>query len=68
MGAFEEIKGKAKEAVGSVTGSDELRTEGQQQQHKATEERKAEQARLEAEKHERKAEGHEAAERRHQGT
>lgn len=66
--AFEEVKGKAKEAVGSVTGSDDLRQEGQSQQRKADEEDKAERARLEAEKHEDKAEGHEAVEREHQGS
>jgi uncharacterized protein YjbJ (UPF0337 family) len=66
--AFEEIKGKAKEAAGSVTGSDDLRKEGQSQQNKVEEQDKAEERRLEAEKHEKKAEGHEGAERKHQGT
>ena len=32
MGALDEAKGKAKEAAGSVTGSDDLRHEGQAQQ------------------------------------
>jgi uncharacterized protein YjbJ (UPF0337 family) len=68
VGVLEEAKGKAKEAVGGVSGSNDLRDEGQAQQRKAGEEDKAEQARLEAEKHESKAEGHEGAERRHQGT
>ncbi|WP_084216406.1 CsbD family protein [Pseudonocardia spinosispora] len=68
MGAIEEAKGKAKEAAGSLTGSDDLRREGQAQQNKADEEEKAERARLEAEKHEHKAEGHEGVERKHQGT
>jgi uncharacterized protein YjbJ (UPF0337 family) len=66
--AFEEVKGKAKEAAGSATGSDDLRKEGQSQQHKAGEQEKAEQARAEAERHENKAEGHEGAERNHQGS
>jgi uncharacterized protein YjbJ (UPF0337 family) len=68
MGAFEEAKGKAKEAVGSVTGSDDLRTEGQAQQRKADEEQRAERARLDAERHEDRAEAHERAEERRQGT
>ncbi|MGQ0483586.1 MAG: CsbD family protein [Pseudonocardia sp.] len=68
MGAFEDVKGKAKEAAGSATGSDDLRAEGQAQQRKSNEEDKAEHARLEAEKHEAKAEGHESTERKNQGT
>lgn len=68
MGALEEAKGKAKEAAGSVTGSDDLRTEGQAQQRKADEQDKADSARLEAEKHEKKAEGHEGVEAKHQGS
>jgi uncharacterized protein YjbJ (UPF0337 family) len=68
MGAFEEAKGKAKEAVGSVTGSDDLREEGQAQQLKGEEERRAEQARIEAERHEGRADTHEQAEARRQGS
>ncbi|WP_445183172.1 CsbD family protein [Pseudonocardia sp. Cha107L01] len=68
MGALEEAKGKAKEAAGSVTGSDDLRTEGQAQQRKSDEQDKAESLRLEAEKHEKKAEGHEGIEAKHQGS
>ena len=34
-GAVEDVKGKAKEAVGSVTGRDDLTREGQAQQDKA---------------------------------
>lgn len=68
MSGLEETKGKLKEAAGSVTGSDGLRHEGQSQQRKSAEEEKADQARLEAEKHENRADGHENAERRHQGT
>jgi uncharacterized protein YjbJ (UPF0337 family) len=66
--ALEEVKGKAKEAAGSVTGSDDLRKEGQSQQNKVEEQDKADQAHAEADKHESKAEGHEGAERKHQGT
>ncbi|HEY2205327.1 MAG TPA: CsbD family protein [Pseudonocardia sp.] len=68
MGAFDGIKGKAKEAAGSLTGSDGLRTEGQAQQRKADEETKAERARIQAEKHEARAEQHETTEQRHQGS
>lgn len=68
MGVFDQIKGKAKEAVGSATGSDGLRREGQAQQLKAEEERRSRKARLEADKHARQAEAHERAQRRHQGT
>lgn len=34
-GVAEGIKGKAKEAIGTVTGSDDLKNEGQAQQDKA---------------------------------
>jgi uncharacterized protein YjbJ (UPF0337 family) len=68
VSAFEEAKGKAKEATGSLTGSDDLREEGQAQQRKSEEERKAEDAQAEAEKHADRAERHENAESRHQGS
>ncbi|MCW2731367.1 MAG: hypothetical protein JWR13_2183 [Mycobacterium sp.] len=38
-GVVEDVKGKAKEAVGSVTGRDDLKREGQAQQDKAEAER-----------------------------
>ena len=41
MGTADKAKGKLKEAVGSVTGSDDLRKEGQAQQHKGRLEEKA---------------------------
>jgi hypothetical protein len=65
---LKKLKERPRKAVGGVSGSNDLRDEGQAQQRKAGEEDKAEQARLEAEKHESKAEGHEGAERKHQGT
>jgi uncharacterized protein YjbJ (UPF0337 family) len=68
VGGFEEVKGKAKEAVGGVTGSDSLRAEGQSQQRKAEQEEKADQAHAEAERHEERAEAFERTEERHQGT
>jgi uncharacterized protein YjbJ (UPF0337 family) len=68
MGSAEEAKGKLKEAVGSVTGSDDLRKEGQAQQRKGQQEEKAAEARATADEHERQAESFEHAERDHQGT
>jgi uncharacterized protein YjbJ (UPF0337 family) len=68
MGALDEAKGKAKETVGTVTGSDDLREEGQAQQRKADEEQRAERARATAEAHEERAERHEHNEQSHQGT
>ncbi len=68
MGIADEAKGKLKETAGSVTGSDELRKEGQAQQLKGRQEEKAAQARETAEEHERKAEGFERVEQEHQGT
>jgi uncharacterized protein YjbJ (UPF0337 family) len=54
-GIVEDVKGKVKEAVGAVTGKDDLRHEGRAQQDKAAAERdvaakeaKAERARAEA--------------------
>ena len=38
-GVVEDVKGKAKEAVGSVVGNDDLKHEGQAQQDKADAER-----------------------------
>jgi uncharacterized protein YjbJ (UPF0337 family) len=68
MGSAEEAKGKLKEAAGSVTGSDDLRQEGQAQQLKGQQEEKAADARAVADEHERKAETFERSERDHQGT
>jgi uncharacterized protein YjbJ (UPF0337 family) len=68
VGGFEEVKGKVKETVGGLTGSDSLREEGQSQQRKAEQEEKADQARAEAERHEERAEVFESNEERHQGT
>lgn len=55
MGAFEEIKGKAKEAVGDLTNDTDLKREGSAQQQKGEAEREATQARAEAKAHEVKA-------------
>ena len=55
MGAFEEIKGKAKEAVGDLTNDADLKREGKAQKQKGEAEREATQARAEAKAHEVKA-------------
>ena len=68
MGTPDKAKGKLKEALGSLTGSDDLRKEGQAQQHKGHHAEKAAEARAMAEKHEREAELFEDEERRRQGT
>lgn len=56
MGAFDEVKGKVKEQVGSLTGDENLRREGQLQDAKGENERKETEARAEAQAHEKKAE------------
>jgi len=60
MGAFEEVKGKAKEAVGDLTDNADLQREGEAQASRGAEERKATEARAEAKAHEAKADAHEA--------
>jgi uncharacterized protein YjbJ (UPF0337 family) len=59
----EELKGKAKEFVGNLTGSDGLRAEGQAQQHKAAEEQRAESAQQVADRHAERADELSAHER-----
>jgi uncharacterized protein YjbJ (UPF0337 family) len=48
-GVVEDVKGKAKEAIGTVTGRDELIQEGKAQQDKAEAERDVAQKEAEAE-------------------
>jgi uncharacterized protein YjbJ (UPF0337 family) len=48
-GVVEDVKGKAKEAVGTVTGRDDLTQEGKAQQDKAEAERDAAKKEAEAE-------------------
>ena len=60
MGAFEELKGKAKEAVGDLTNNPDLVREGQAQEDKGEAEREATEARVEAKAHEAKAKAAEA--------
>jgi uncharacterized protein YjbJ (UPF0337 family) len=65
-GIVEDVKGKAKEAVGALTGQDEMKREGQAQQHKADAEREVAQKEAEAEKARAEAQSHEAEQRSHQ--
>lgn len=68
MGVSDEAKGKLKEATGSITGSDDLRQEGQAQQEKSEHESEAAKKRAEADAADAKAEGAEDKEKGHQGT
>jgi uncharacterized protein YjbJ (UPF0337 family) len=55
MGVAEELKGKAKQAVGDLADNDALKIEGEAQSEKGAEERKETEARAEAKAHEKKA-------------
>lgn len=65
-GVVEDVKGKAKEAFGSVTGNEDMRREGEAQQSKAAAERDVARKEGEAEKARAEAEMHEAEQRAHQ--
>ena len=65
-GVVEDVKGKAKEAVGAITAKDELRREGMAQQDKAAAERDVAVKEAEAEKARAEADVHEAEQRSHQ--
>ena len=65
-GVVEGVKGKAKEAIGSVTGNTELEREGEAQQDKADAQRDVAAKEAEAEKSRAKAEAHEAEQRSNQ--
>jgi uncharacterized protein YjbJ (UPF0337 family) len=65
-GMVEGVKGKVKEAVGAVTGEDELRREGRAQQEKAAAQREVAVKEAEADKARVAAKGHEAEQRLHQ--
>jgi len=67
-GIVEDVKGKAKEAVGAVTNNDDLRDEGQAQQRKADAERDVAKKEAEAESARAKSEAYEAEQRAHQNT
>ena len=59
MGAFEEAKGKLKQAAGDLTDKPELREEGVAQEAKGEHEQAEAEARAAAREHERKAEAFE---------
>ncbi|MCU1463342.1 MAG: CsbD-like [Acidimicrobiales bacterium] len=63
MGAFEEAKGKVKEAVGDLTNNPDLEREGEAQKDRGKAEREATEARVEAKAHETKAKAKEAEQR-----
>jgi len=65
-GVVEDVKGKAKEAAGAVTGNQELKREGAAQQDKAEAKREVATKEAEAEKARAEAEAHEAEQRSHQ--
>jgi len=65
-GVVEGVKGKAKEAVGAVTGNDELKQEGAAQQEKADAQRDVAVKEAEAEKARAVAAAREAEQRSHQ--
>ncbi|MDQ2707647.1 MAG: CsbD family protein [Actinomycetota bacterium] len=65
-GVVEDVKGKAKEGVGTVTGNDSLKREGSAQQDKAESQREVAGKEAEAEKARAKAEADEARERAEQ--
>ena len=65
-GIVEDVKGRAKEALGAVTGDESLKAEGQAQQDKAAALRDVAAKEAEAEKARAKASAAEAAQRSHQ--
>lgn len=64
---LEDVKGKAKEIVGDVTGDEDTKREGEAQQDKAEALDEAEQKRAEAERAEEEAARKEAERRAHEG-
>jgi uncharacterized protein YjbJ (UPF0337 family) len=65
-GVVEEVKGRAKEAAGAVTGDESLKREGEAQQDKAAALRDVAAKEAEAEKARAKARAAEAEQRSHQ--
>ena len=65
-GVVEDVKGRAKEAVGAVVGNDELQREGEAQQDKAEAQRDVAAKEAEADKARAEAAAHEAEQRSHQ--
>jgi uncharacterized protein YjbJ (UPF0337 family) len=65
-GVVEDVKGRAKEAIGAVSGNESLRREGEAQQDKADAERDVAAKEAEAEKARGEAHAAEAEQRMHQ--
>ncbi|SLH62492.1 microaggregate-binding protein 1 [Mycobacteroides abscessus] len=65
-GVVEDVKGKAKEAAGTVTGRDDLIEEGKAQQDKAQAQREAAQKEAEAEKSRAEAKSDEKRQKDHE--
>ena len=65
-GVVEDVKGKAKEAAGVVTGEEDLEREGEAQQDKAAAQREVAEKEAEAERARAESEGHEAEQRSQQ--
>jgi uncharacterized protein YjbJ (UPF0337 family) len=65
-GVAEDVKGRAKEAVGAVTGNESVKQEGQAQQDKAAAQRDVAAKEAEAEKARAQASAAEAEQRSHQ--
>lgn len=65
-GVVEDVKGKAKEAAGTVTGRDDLIEEGKAQQDKAHAQREAAQKEAEAEKSRAEAKSDEKRQKAHE--
>jgi uncharacterized protein YjbJ (UPF0337 family) len=65
-GVTEDVKGRAKEAVGAVTGDESLKQEGEAQQDKAAAQRDVAAKEAEAEKARAEASAAEAEQRAHQ--
>jgi uncharacterized protein YjbJ (UPF0337 family) len=61
----EKFKGVAKETAGKVTGSDEMKHEGEQQQKKAQKDDEASRLEAEAQAKKQEAAGHEGQQRKH---
>ena len=65
-GIVEDLKGKAKDAIGNVTGNQDLEQEGEAQQAKADSQREVAAKEAEAEKARAEAEAQEAQQRANQ--
>jgi len=65
-GVVEEVKGRVKQAVGAITGKEDLEREGEAQQEKADAQRDAAKQEARADKSRAEAEAKEAEQRLHQ--